>query len=173
MSSQAYNGALFDLLSCARRGPDRRDRLSPGEIQQVVRTVCCTPEVMVKVLPKSANTLARVRKHLGYIARGGELDMETDDGERLRSERVGKNLVEDWDLDLDDYRCKSDLTATRGKEPASLVHKLIFSMPAGLGYRAVEASARRRASRMIDGGNPTFSNSLIAFLVVEIPGCNR
>ena len=43
----------------------------------------------------------------------------------------------------------------------------------GLGYRAVEASARRRASRTIAGGNPTFSKSLIAFLDVEIPGCNR
>ena len=43
----------------------------------------------------------------------------------------------------------------------------------GGGYRAVKASARRRASRTIAGGNPTFSKSLIAFLVVEIPGCNR
>jgi hypothetical protein len=39
--------------------------------------------------------------------------------------------VEDWDLDLDQYRRKSDLTATTGKEPARLVHKVIFSMPAG------------------------------------------
>jgi type IV secretory pathway VirD2 relaxase len=131
MPSQAYSGPLFDLLSYARRGPGRRDHLSPGEIQQVARTVRRTPEVMVKVLPKSANTLGAVRKHLGYIGRRGELDLETDDGERLRGTRVGKDLVEDWDLDLDAYRRKSDLTATRGKEPARLVHKLIFSMPAG------------------------------------------
>src|ERR1700722_5810159 len=39
----------------------------------------------------------------------------------------------------------------------------------GLGYRAVEATQRRRVSRTIAGGNPTFSKSLIAFLVVEIP----
>jgi hypothetical protein len=86
---------------------------------------------MVKVLPKSANTLTAVRKHLGYIGRRGELDLETDDGERLRGTLVSKDLVEDWDLDLDEYRRKSDLTATRGKEPARLVHKVIFSMPAG------------------------------------------
>jgi hypothetical protein len=131
MSTQAYSTPLFDLLSYGRRGPGRRDHLSPGEIQQVARTVRRTPEVMVKVLPKSANTLAAVRKHLGYLGRRGELDLETDDGERLRGTRVGKDLVEDWDLDLDEHRRKSDLTATRGKEPARLVHKLIFSMPAG------------------------------------------
>jgi len=130
MPSQAHSEALFDLLSYARRGPGRRDHLSPGEIHQVARTVRRTPEVMVKVLPKSANTLARVRKHLSYIGRRGELDLETDDGERLRSTRVGKDLVEDWDLDLDEYRPKADLIATRGKEPPKLVHKVLFSMPA-------------------------------------------
>jgi hypothetical protein len=131
MPIQAYDGALFDLLSYARRGPGRRDHLSPWEIQHVARTVGRTPEVMVKVLPKSANTLTRVRKHLGYIGRRGELDLETDDGGRLRSERAGEDLVEDWDLDLDAYRRKSDLTATRAGEPPRLVHKMIFSMPAG------------------------------------------
>jgi hypothetical protein len=83
---------------------------------------------MVKVLSRSANSLSAVRKHLAYIGRRGELDLETDDEERLRD---GHDLVEDWDLDLDQYRRKSDLTATTGKEPARLVHKVIFSMPAG------------------------------------------
>jgi hypothetical protein len=131
MQGQMYSSPLFDLLSYARRGPSRRDHLSPGEIRQVARTVRRTPEVLVKVLPKSANTLAAVRKHLGYIGRKGELDLETDDGEQLRGARVVKDLVQDWDLDLDEYRGKSDLTGTRGKEPVRLVHKVIFSMPAG------------------------------------------
>jgi hypothetical protein len=131
MPTQAYSQPLFDLISFARRGPGRRDHLSPGEIHQVARTVRRTPEVMVKILPKSANTLAAARKHLEYIRRKGELDLETDDGWRLSGARVGKDLMEDWDLDLDEYRRKSDLTATYGKEPARLIHKLIFSMPAG------------------------------------------
>jgi type IV secretory pathway VirD2 relaxase len=131
MPGQAYSQPLFDLFSFARRGLGRRDHLSPEEIQQVARTVRRTPEVMVKVLPKSANTLSAVSKHLDYIGRRGELDLEGDDGERLRDTRVGKHLVEEWDLDLDEYRRKSDLTGTRGREPARLVHKLIFSMPAG------------------------------------------
>jgi type IV secretory pathway VirD2 relaxase len=131
MQGRMYSSPLFDLLSYARRGPGQRDHLSPGEIQQVARTVRRTPEVMVKVLPMSANTVTAVRKHLGYIGRKGELDLETDAGERLQGTRAVKDLVEDWDLDLDEYRRKSDLTATRGREPARLVHKLIFSMPAG------------------------------------------
>jgi hypothetical protein len=142
MPSQANSGPLFDLLSYARRGPGRRDRLSPGEIQQVARTVRRTPEVMVKVLPKPANTLKAVRKHLGYIGRRGELDLETDDGERLRD---GHDLPEDWDLDLDEYRRKSDLTATRGREPARLVHKVIFSMPAGTQPAKVLAAVKNFA----------------------------
>jgi hypothetical protein len=128
MPTQTYSQPLFDLFSFARRGPGRRDHLSPGEIQQVARTVRRTPEVMVKVLPKSASTLAAVRKHLEYIGRKGNLDLETDDGDRLRD---GSNLVEDWDLELDEYRRNLDLAATRRKEPARIIHKVIFSMPAG------------------------------------------
>lgn len=142
MPSQAYSQPLFDLFSFARRGPGRRDHLSPGDIQQVARTVRRTPEVMVKVLPKSANTLTAVRKHLAYIGRKGELDLETDDGDRLRD---GHGLVEDWDLDLDQYRGKSDLTATTGKEPARLVHKVIFSMPAGAPPEKVLAAVKNFA----------------------------
>ena len=83
MPSLGYNQPLFDLFSFARRGPGRRDHLSPGEMQQVARTVRRTPEVMVKVLSKSAISLAAVRKHFEYIGRKGDLDLETDDGERV------------------------------------------------------------------------------------------
>ena len=58
MPTQSYSGPPFDLLSYARRGSGRRDQLSPGEVQHVARTVRRTPEVMVKVRPKSGNTLA-------------------------------------------------------------------------------------------------------------------
>jgi hypothetical protein len=128
MPTLVYSQPLFDLFSFARRGPGQRDHLSPEEIRQLARTVRRTPEVMVKILPKSANTLSAVQKHLAYIGRKGDLDLETDDGERLRG---GNDLVEDWDLELDEYRRKSDLTSTREREPARLVHKVIFSMPAG------------------------------------------
>jgi len=131
MRSRTSNEPLFDLFSFARHGPGRRDNLSAGEIAQIARTAGRAPEVMVKVLPKGSNSLAAVQKHLDYIGRKGELDLETDDGEILRSNSTGKNLIENWDLDLDEPRRQSELTATRGKEPPRFFHKVMFSMPAG------------------------------------------
>src|SRR2546421_101763 len=101
MPSQAYSEPLLDLLSYARHGLGRRDRLSPAEIHQISRTVRRTPEVMVKVLPRGANHLSAVRKHLDYIGRKGNLDLEADDGGKLRGKGVGEALLEDWDLELD------------------------------------------------------------------------
>lgn len=122
---------LFDLVSYARRGPGQRDHLSPTQVTQISRTVGRSPEVMVKVLPKGAGSLAAVQKHMVYIGRKGDLDLETDDGQKLRGEEVGQDLVDDWDLDLDEHRRQSDLAASKGRLPPRLVHKAIFSMPAG------------------------------------------
>src|ERR1700722_16879319 len=94
-------GPMFDLFSYARPGPGSRDRLSPSEVEQIARTVRRAPEVVVKVLPRGAEAVGAVRKHLDYIARKGELELETDDGERLQGRDAGERLVEDWDLDLE------------------------------------------------------------------------
>src|SRR3984957_14811887 len=123
---------LLDVASYARRGPGHRDRLSPAEVQQITRTVRRTPEVMVKVLSRGGQDLGAVRRHLDYLRLrdDGELELETDDGERLSGEGVSKDLLQDWDLDLEEHRRRSDLDARRSRSP-KLVHKLIFSMPAG------------------------------------------
>jgi hypothetical protein len=122
---------LFDLASYARPGPGRRDYLTPAQTQQIARTVSRTPEVMVKVLPRGANDLGAVRRHLDYIGRKGDVDLETDDGQTLRGAHVGTDLLEDWDLELDAHRGRADLVA-RPRQPAPrLVHKLMFSMRAG------------------------------------------
>ncbi len=121
-------GMLFDLLSYARRGPGRRDRVTSTDLPQIARTVGRTPEVMVKVLSRGANDLTAVRKHLEYIGRKGEVDVETDGGDTMQSAR---DLLEDWDLELDEYRGCPDLSPTDRKAPPRLVHKVLFSMPAG------------------------------------------
>ena len=131
MATRVIDDPLFDLGSYARRGPGRRDHLTPSQTQQVARTVGRTPEVMVKVLPRGANDLRAVRRHLDYIGRKGDVDLETDDGEKLRDAQVGKDLVEDWDLELDAQRSRADLVSRPGRTPPRLVHKLMFSMPAG------------------------------------------
>jgi hypothetical protein len=120
---------LLDIASYGRGGPLGTGRsLTPGQLEQIQRTVRRTPEVVVKVLPRASNDLKAVGKHLDYIGRKGELELETDDGDRL-SGRIGKDLLEDWDLDIDDVRRQATLAAKKGRKPPKLVHKLMFSMP--------------------------------------------
>ena len=122
---------LFDLASYARPGPGRRDHLTPAQIQQIARTASRTPEVMVKVLPRGANDLGAVRRHLDYIGRKGNVDLETDDGQTLRGAHLGTDLAEDWDLELGAHRSRADLVSRPRQQAPRLVHKLMFSMPAG------------------------------------------
>ena len=72
-----------------------------------------------------------VGRHLDYLRLRdeGELRLETDDGQRLTGDNVTQELVESWDLDLEEHRRRSDLDV-RGRGSAKLVHKLLFSMPA-------------------------------------------
>jgi|HubBroStandDraft_4_1064222.scaffolds.fasta_scaffold74372_2 hypothetical protein len=122
---------LLDIAGYARRGPARRDRLSQGEMELITRTVRRTPEVMVKVLSRGGQDLKAIGRHLGYLNRGGEVDIETDDGQRLSGKGVEKDLLEDWDLDLEEHRRKADLESRSSRPPPKLAHKLMFSMPAG------------------------------------------
>ena len=69
----------------------RAARLTSAQVEQIRRTVRRTPEVVVKVLPRASNDLKAVGKHMDYIGRKGELELETDDGERL-SGRIGRDL---------------------------------------------------------------------------------
>jgi relaxase-like protein len=122
---------LLDIASYGRGGPrETGGRLTPVQLEQIQRTVRRTPEAVVKVLPRASNDLKAVGKHLDYIGRKGGLELETDDGERA-SGQIGKDLLDDWDLDLDDVRRQATLAAKKGRAPPKLVHKLMFSMPPG------------------------------------------
>ena len=129
MRIRASEDPLFEPISYGRHGPGRRDRLSPAQIEQIVRTVSRTPEVMVKVLPSAANSASAVRKHLAYVARNGEVQLETDDGRQFRDREAAADLIEDWDLDL--AECQAGAGRPLGRPTPKLVHKLVFSMPAG------------------------------------------
>ena len=122
---------LLDVASYGRGGPRKTDgRLTPAQLEQIQRTVRRTPEAVVKVLPRASNDVKAVGKHMDYIGRNGELELETDDGERL-SGGVGRDRLNDWDLDLDDVRRQATLAATKGRHPPKIIHKLMFSMPPG------------------------------------------
>ena len=122
---------LLDIASYARRGPGRRDHLTHDEVELIERTARRTPEVMVKVLTRGGQDLKAVGRHLNYVNRRGEVDVETDDGQRLSGKGIEKELLEDWDLDLEEHRRRADLESRSRRPPPKLVHKLMFSMPAG------------------------------------------
>jgi type IV secretory pathway VirD2 relaxase len=121
----------LDIASYARRRPGRRDQLSPAEIEVIARTVHRTPEVMVKVLNRGGHSLGAVACHIDYLSRKGELEIETDEGERLKGKGAEAELLDDWDLDLDEERRTADLRSRGMRNPPKLVQKLVFSMPAG------------------------------------------
>jgi hypothetical protein len=98
---------------------------------------------MVKVTGGGgANTSHGVNAHFNYIGRRGDLEIEADDGERMSGRGVGWHLINDWDLDLDEDRERPDLFATNRRAAPKLVHKLIFSMPAGTPPKKVLAAVR-------------------------------
>ena len=138
--------ALLDIASYARRGPADRVHLTQEEIQLLSRTVRRTPEVMVKVLARGGHDRNAVGRHLGYLSRDGKVEIETDDGRHLRGEGVEQELLEDWDLDLEEARRTRTLTSRPGMAQPKLVHKVVFSMPAGTPadglFRGAQAFAR-------------------------------
>jgi hypothetical protein len=72
-----------------------------------------------------------VGAHFRYIDRRGERDIETDDEGSLRGKGVGKDLVEDWDLQADETESRSPYGGKPGRKPGKLVHNIVLSMPMG------------------------------------------
>jgi relaxase-like protein len=136
-----YGPAVLDFVSYGRGGPG----LSRAHIEQIARTVGRTPEVVLKVLPKASNNVGSIQKHIDYIGRHGDLELETDDGSPMQGKGVGKKLLEDWDLDLETHRRESEFAKTRGRAAPKLVHKLMFSMPPGTPRTGVLAAVRNFA----------------------------
>ena len=135
---------LLNIASHARGGPRAADRLTSSQIEQIRLTVNRAPEAVVKVLPRSSNDLKAVGKHIDYIGRRGNLELEGDDGERLQG-RVADALLEDWDLDIDDLRRQGSLAAASKRTHPKLVHKLMFSMPPGTPPQKVLSAVRNFA----------------------------
>ena len=143
---------LLNIASYGRGGPRAADRLTPSQIEQIRLTVNRAPEAVVKVLPRSSNDLKAVGKHIDYIGRRGNLELEGDDGERLQG-RVADALLEDWDLDIDDVRRQGSLAAASKRTPPKLVHKLMFSMPPGTPPQKVLSAVRNFAREEFYGSH--------------------
>jgi hypothetical protein len=133
---------LLDIVSLARRGPT--GRLSLQEVELVVRTLRRTPEVMVKVSGGATST-AGALAHLRYIDRRGELELETDEGERLQGGDSARAVLKEWELDVLAARSRAPYRGSPGRRPAKLLHNIVLSMPAGTPSEKLLAASRNFA----------------------------
>lgn len=116
----------FEIVSHGHRGPSAH--FSPAQLAQIARTVRRAPEVMVKVTGGGVKVGA-VAAHLRYIGRRGELEVENDEGRRMKDRAELNALLDEWRLDLTSgqYRPKNGQRPTRSSK---LVHNIVLSMPA-------------------------------------------
>jgi hypothetical protein len=133
--------AAFDIVSYGRRGPGQPTRFTREQIEQIARTVRRVPEVMVKV-SGGAKTTRGAEAHFQYISRQGELEVETDDGERLQGKDVAAKLVEDWDLEIDAGLNRWRVMERGGRRQTKLVHNIILSMPSKTSPERLLAASR-------------------------------
>ena len=86
---------------------------------------------MIRVVSPGSNTLPAIRIHLQEIGQGKHRALEDDYGEPVCGKTAASDLIEDWDLDLDDLHWRLPYVAPSRRTPPKLVHKILFSMPAG------------------------------------------
>lgn len=84
---KASGGKSRMVQSTAQRAQAVRDRLS--------RTVRKVPEVMVKIT-SACKGMTQIGRHIDYISRKGEIDMEDQDGLILRGKDRLKDLKAEW-----------------------------------------------------------------------------
>lgn len=140
---QGNGRPLLDIFSAGRAGTQPRLHFSPAQIEQIARTVRRTPEVMVKVTGGGTSS-GSVSAHFGYISRHGELEIETDEGERI-TEEAQKDFLEDWHLDLTAGQYRAGRDGKQDARKSKLVHKIVLSMPAPTPPEKVLAAARNFA----------------------------
>lgn len=85
---------------------------------------------MVKV-SGGGKSAAGVQAHFAYIDRHGNLEVHTDEGERLQGKDVAAHLIDDWNLDAGKGQYRPALKAGEKDTRPKQVHNVVFSMPAG------------------------------------------
>jgi hypothetical protein len=131
MNRRIAEELAFNFRAYGRIGRGDRIQLTPAQARMVARTAARTPEVMVKVLSSGATSAKAVQRHIDYVARKGEVELHTDDGELLHGKGSASSLAGDWNLDLEEAGATNTLGSKKRKSPPRLVHKLMFSMPPG------------------------------------------
>jgi hypothetical protein len=133
---------LLDVFSAARQGPS--ERLSIPQIEQIRRTVRRTPEVMVKVTGGGRSVRA-VAAHIAYIGHYGEVELESDRGERIR-EDAQEEFLRTWHLEVSTGQYRSKLPARSVASGIKLVHNVVLAIPQA--PRRTECAPLRGPSRV-------------------------
>lgn len=95
---------------------------------------------MVKVTGGGRMTGA-VAAHLAYISHHGDLELETDDGQRVPKE-AQRALVKDWHLELSRGQYRESRGSEKHRSAIKLVHNIVLSMPAPTPAAKVLAAAK-------------------------------
>ncbi|MDE2136242.1 MAG: relaxase/mobilization nuclease domain-containing protein [Gammaproteobacteria bacterium] len=95
---------------------------------------------MVKVTG-GGRKIGAVAAHLAYISHQGELDLETDEGQRVSREGQ-KELLRSWHLELSAGQYRQPRAGRAGASGIKLVHNITLSMPAPTPPKAVLAAAK-------------------------------
>jgi hypothetical protein len=122
-------------------GPSEFRGFSAAQVEQIRRTVRGrAPEVMVKVTG-GGKKVGAVAAHFSYISQHGELEIETDRGERV-TEDAQKALLKGWHLDLSAGQYRGPSGTKAFARPVKLVHNIVLSMPSPTPPDKVLAAAR-------------------------------
>ena len=119
---------FLNLFSAGRPSPYGSGRFTAAQVEQIRRTVGRTPEVMVKVTG-GGQSVGAVRAHVSYISQHGELEIETDEGQRVAHD-AQKALVKDWHLELSAGQYRAPRGQQKARRTVKLVHNVVLSMPA-------------------------------------------
>jgi hypothetical protein len=122
-------------------GPSESRGFSAAQIEEIRRTVRGrTPEVMVKVTG-GGKKLGAVAAHFAYISQRGDLEIQTDRGERV-TEDGQEALLKSWHLDLSAGQYRGPRGTRASARAVKLVHNIVLSMPAPTPPDKVLAAAK-------------------------------
>jgi len=106
------------------------------------------PEVVIKVISPGSNTLEAIQAHFEDLQNGKQRALEMDFfSTPVVGKRAARALIEDWDLDLDELYYRQPYLGPRRRKTPKLVHKILFSMPAGTPPERLLAAVRNFAQQ--------------------------
>ncbi|RQR79270.1 MULTISPECIES: relaxase/mobilization nuclease domain-containing protein [unclassified Burkholderia] len=115
--------------------------------EKLAATLGHAPEVMVKISNKGggAQGMAVVRRHLRYISRNGDVELEDQDGHRITGKTELNDLLEQWHLGGWGIPQESKRRETLN---------VLLSMPPGTNRQAVRDAASAFAHETFGDGRP-------------------